>query len=158
MTTTTPSNDNDDRNVEKNPPDDNDNDESSADDEIVVQPQPPSSLRRRLTVALTSDDEVAQQLQRQVTQSSPGMAVAGEHVMELEFEEWDGSTPFYQHCLAGSLAGVAEHRKLLQCGCYTTYYCFTERCTLLCVSCVCVLNFADTLCSSLFLLYILSIL
>lgn len=39
------------------------------------------------------------------------MAVAGEHVMELEFEEWDGSTPFYQHCLAGSAAGVAEHCK-----------------------------------------------
>lgn len=27
----------------------------------------------------------------------------------LEFEEWDGKTPFWHHCLAGSLAGVAEH-------------------------------------------------
>ena len=68
------------------------------------------SLQRRLTVALSSQEE-AEKLQRQVTQSSHGMAVAGEHVMELEFEEWDGTTPFYQHCLAGSLAGVAEHRK-----------------------------------------------
>lgn len=72
------------------------------------------SLQRRLTVALTSD-EMAQELQKRATQSSPGMAMAGEHVMELEFEEWDGSTPFYQHCLAGSLAGVAEHCKLQLC-------------------------------------------
>jgi len=75
-------------------------------------PEVPESLHRRLTVALSSEDE-AQKLQRQVTQSSHGMAVAGEHVMELEFEEWDGTTPFYQHCLAGSLAGVAEHREYL---------------------------------------------
>jgi solute carrier family 25 (mitochondrial iron transporter), member 28/37 len=27
----------------------------------------------------------------------------------LEFEEWDGKTPFWHHCLAGSFAGVAEH-------------------------------------------------
>jgi solute carrier family 25 iron transporter 28/37 len=27
----------------------------------------------------------------------------------LEFEEWDGKSPFWHHCLAGSLAGVAEH-------------------------------------------------
>jgi solute carrier family 25 iron transporter 28/37 len=37
------------------------------------------------------------------------MAVAGEHVMELEWEEWDGKSPFLHHCLAGSFAGVAEH-------------------------------------------------
>jgi len=77
----------------------------------------PTSLRRRSTVLdLVESEEQAATMQRQVTQSSPGMAVAGEHVMELEFEEWDGSTPFYQHCLAGSLAGVAEHRK------YCSYY------------------------------------
>ena len=67
------------------------------------------SLHRRLTVALTSD-ETAQQLQRKFTQKPKAVAVAGEHVMELEFtEEWDGRTPFYQHCIAGSMAGVAEH-------------------------------------------------
>mmetsp|Transcript_28458 Transcript_28458/g.43468 ORF Transcript_28458/g.43468 Transcript_28458/m.43468 type:complete len:366 (-) Transcript_28458:155-1252(-) len=27
----------------------------------------------------------------------------------LEFEEWDGKSPFLYHCLAGSLAGVVEH-------------------------------------------------
>jgi len=27
----------------------------------------------------------------------------------LEFEDWDGQSPFWVHCLAGSLAGVAEH-------------------------------------------------
>mmetsp|Transcript_36920 Transcript_36920/g.57235 ORF Transcript_36920/g.57235 Transcript_36920/m.57235 type:complete len:366 (+) Transcript_36920:127-1224(+) len=26
-----------------------------------------------------------------------------------EWEEWDGKTPFWHHCVAGSLAGVAEH-------------------------------------------------
>jgi solute carrier family 25 iron transporter 28/37 len=26
-----------------------------------------------------------------------------------EWEEWDGKTPFWSHCVAGSLAGVAEH-------------------------------------------------
>jgi solute carrier family 25 (mitochondrial iron transporter), member 28/37 len=26
-----------------------------------------------------------------------------------EWEEWDGSSPFWIHCMAGSLAGVAEH-------------------------------------------------
>lgn len=71
----------------------------------------PPSLRRRFTVAMESEEE-AHKLQRRITQSSHGMAVAGEHVMELEFEEWDGSTPFYQHCIAGSLAGVAEHCEL----------------------------------------------
>jgi solute carrier family 25 (mitochondrial iron transporter), member 28/37 len=27
----------------------------------------------------------------------------------LEFEEWDGRSPFWHHCVAGSLAGVTEH-------------------------------------------------
>ena len=85
-----------------------------------VKMKPPSSqqerpestpLMRRLTVAISSDEQ-AEKLQRRVTSSSAGMAVAGEHMMELELEEfeWDGSTPFYKHCIAGSLAGVAEHR------------------------------------------------
>lgn len=26
-----------------------------------------------------------------------------------EWEEWDGSTPFWHHCVAGSIAGLAEH-------------------------------------------------
>ena len=26
-----------------------------------------------------------------------------------EWEEWDGSSPFWVHCVAGSMAGVAEH-------------------------------------------------
>ena len=65
-------------------------------------------LSRRMTHALTSSD-TATRLQRRST-ASTGLAVAGEHGMELEYEEWDPSTtPFYQHCIAGSLAGVAEH-------------------------------------------------
>lgn len=30
-------------------------------------------------------------------------------VDDLEWEEWDGSSPFLHHCVAGSIAGVAEH-------------------------------------------------
>jgi len=30
-------------------------------------------------------------------------------VFDDDWEEWDGKTPFWQHCIAGSLAGVAEH-------------------------------------------------
>ena len=29
--------------------------------------------------------------------------------VDLEWEEWDGSSPFLHHCIAGSIAGVAEH-------------------------------------------------
>jgi len=29
--------------------------------------------------------------------------------IELEWEEWDGKSPFLHHCIAGSMAGVAEH-------------------------------------------------
>ena len=66
------------------------------------------SLRRRVTHVLTSHD-TAERLQRRST-SSTGLAVAGEHGMELEYEEWDPSTtPFYHHCIAGSVAGVMEH-------------------------------------------------
>ena len=32
----------------------------------------------------------------------------GEEI-ELEWEEWDGKSPFLHHCIAGSMAGVAEH-------------------------------------------------
>lgn len=32
--------------------------------------------------------------------------------MELEWEEWDGSGSFLNHCVAGSFAGVAEHTLL----------------------------------------------
>ena len=28
---------------------------------------------------------------------------------DLDFEEWDGNSPFWIHCVAGSLAGVVEH-------------------------------------------------
>jgi solute carrier family 25 iron transporter 28/37 len=28
---------------------------------------------------------------------------------ELDWEEWDGKSPFWHHCVAGSAAGVAEH-------------------------------------------------
>lgn len=34
----------------------------------------------------------------------------GEH--DLEWEEWDGRSPFLHHCVAGSVAGVAEHTLL----------------------------------------------
>jgi solute carrier family 25 iron transporter 28/37 len=40
------------------------------------------------------------------------MSSASESVYEevdLEWEEWDGSSPFLHHCIAGSIAGVAEH-------------------------------------------------
>jgi len=32
--------------------------------------------------------------------------------IDLEWEEWDGSSPFLHHCIAGSIAGVAEHTLL----------------------------------------------
>lgn len=32
--------------------------------------------------------------------------------IDLEWEEWDGNSPFLHHCVAGSLAGVAEHTLL----------------------------------------------
>jgi len=47
----------------------------------------------------------------------------------LEFEEWDGISPFWHHCVAGSLAGVAEHvivypidtvKTHIQCACSRT--------------------------------------
>eukprot|EP00979_Chaetoceros_neogracilis_P006809 scaffold1388_cov267-Chaetoceros_neogracile.AAC.46 len=31
---------------------------------------------------------------------------------DLEWEEWDGKSPFHHHCIAGSIAGVAEHTLL----------------------------------------------
>lgn len=31
---------------------------------------------------------------------------------DLEWEEWDGRSPFLHHCIAGSIAGVAEHTLL----------------------------------------------
>lgn len=36
----------------------------------------------------------------------------GEEEIELEWEEWDGESPFLHHCIAGSIAGVAEHTLL----------------------------------------------
>jgi len=35
-----------------------------------------------------------------------------EEEIELEWEEWDGKSPFLHHCIAGSIAGVAEHTLL----------------------------------------------
>ena len=32
--------------------------------------------------------------------------------IELEWEEWDGRSPFIHHCIAGSIAGLAEHTLL----------------------------------------------
>lgn len=32
--------------------------------------------------------------------------------LELEWEEWDGQSPFLHHCIAGGMAGVAEHTLL----------------------------------------------
>jgi len=32
--------------------------------------------------------------------------------IELEWEDWDGRSPFFHHCIAGSIAGVAEHTLL----------------------------------------------
>ena len=29
--------------------------------------------------------------------------------LDEDWEEWDGRSPFWAHCMAGSLAGVAEH-------------------------------------------------
>jgi solute carrier family 25 iron transporter 28/37 len=31
---------------------------------------------------------------------------------DLEWEEWDGESPFLHHCIAGSMAGIAEHTLL----------------------------------------------
>jgi len=32
--------------------------------------------------------------------------------IDIEWEEWDGKSPFLHHCIAGSIAGVAEHTLL----------------------------------------------
>ena len=37
------------------------------------------------------------------------LALAMSSEDELEWEEWDGASPFWHHCVAGSLAGVTEH-------------------------------------------------
>uniref|UniRef100_A0A7S2EGN0 Mitochondrial carrier protein n=1 Tax=Trieres chinensis TaxID=1514140 RepID=A0A7S2EGN0_TRICV len=38
--------------------------------------------------------------------------VEEEDDLDLEWEEWDGKSPYLHHCIAGSLAGVAEHTLL----------------------------------------------
>jgi len=35
-----------------------------------------------------------------------------EPIEDLEWEEWDGKSPFLHHCIAGSIAGVTEHTLL----------------------------------------------
>jgi len=35
-----------------------------------------------------------------------------EEFSDIEWEEWDGKSPFLHHCIAGSIAGVAEHTLL----------------------------------------------
>lgn len=37
---------------------------------------------------------------------------ATDEIIDLEWEEWDGKSPFLHHCIAGSIAGVAEHTLL----------------------------------------------
>ena len=64
------------------------------------------SLTRRVTHQMHATVQQRTTLQRRQT---AGLAVAGKHVSELEYETWDSGTPFWQHCLAGSLAGVVEH-------------------------------------------------
>lgn len=47
---------------------------------------------------------------------------------DLEWEEWDGKSPFLHHCLAGSIAGVAEHTLLFPVDTVKTHmqaYCAT---------------------------------
>ena len=41
-----------------------------------------------------------------------GPSIHGDEDIELEWEEWDGKSPFIHHCIAGSIAGVAEHTLL----------------------------------------------
>ena len=43
---------------------------------------------------------------------SPSLPVDHEEEIELEWEEWDGKSPWLHHCVAGSIAGVAEHTLL----------------------------------------------
>lgn len=38
--------------------------------------------------------------------------MADDDEQDLEWEEWDGRSPFLHHCIAGSIAGVAEHTLL----------------------------------------------
>lgn len=44
--------------------------------------------------------------------ASPSPASEQEEEIELEWEEWDGKSPWAHHCVAGSIAGVAEHTLL----------------------------------------------
>jgi solute carrier family 25 iron transporter 28/37 len=50
------------------------------------------------------------------TSSSPSASssppVDHEEEIELEWEEWDGKSPWLHHCVAGSIAGLAEHTLL----------------------------------------------
>ena len=71
----------------------------------MTTPHETASLQRRMTAKFESPEEAAK-LQRH---HSTGMSMAGEHVMELEWEEWDGTGSYVHHCVAGSFAGVAEH-------------------------------------------------
>jgi hypothetical protein len=72
------------------------------------------TLQRRMTTKFEDPQEAAK-LQRQTTSHAYTIGAAGEHVMELEWEEWDGSGSFTDHCLAGSFAGVAEHTVRFTC-------------------------------------------
>mmetsp|Transcript_19221 Transcript_19221/g.18463 ORF Transcript_19221/g.18463 Transcript_19221/m.18463 type:complete len:430 (-) Transcript_19221:91-1380(-) len=40
---------------------------------------------------------------------SPSISPSRTVVEDLEWEEWDGESPFWHHCIAGSIAGVGEH-------------------------------------------------
>lgn len=90
------------------PPDDADEPSSSSSSTTT-------SLTRRVTENIRTQarrhmvDEEESSLRRQ--RSTRGLAVtSGERAGELECETWDAATtPFWQHCLAGSLAGVVEH-------------------------------------------------
>lgn len=82
---------------------------SSHNNDSLQKPKP--SLQKRMTAKFESPAE-AEKLQRQSTTHSATFGAAGEHVMELEWEEWDGSGSFVDHCLAGSFAGVMEHTLL----------------------------------------------
>ena len=43
-----------------------------------------------------------------MSQQQPSIAQSADEITE-DWEEWDGRSPFWIHCVAGSLAGVSEH-------------------------------------------------
>lgn len=57
----------------------------------------------------TTDASSSRQQQQQQQQRHTANNVDDDDEVDEDWEEWDGRSPFWAHCLAGSIAGVVEH-------------------------------------------------